>query len=71
MCIVAKNRSIWLRSLGAGIALGLVAWGAFYLVFLSHKELGIQPASALWLGFLGLAIGAVGGLIYFGMKADR
>ena len=54
-----------------GVALGLAAWGAFYFFFLSHRELGIQPASAAWLGILGFAIGAVGGLIYFGARANR
>jgi hypothetical protein len=68
---VFRIRSIWLKSLGMGLALGLAAWAMFYFFFLSHRELGVQPASAAWLGILGFAIGAVGGLIYFAMKAKK
>jgi len=68
---VANIRSIWLRSVGLGVALGLLAWGMFYFFFLSHRELGVQPASAAWVGALGFALGLVGGLIYFGAKAGQ
>ncbi|MGE5323857.1 MAG: hypothetical protein ACM3SW_13395 [Actinomycetota bacterium] len=54
-----------------GALLGLAAWGTFYLFFLSHRELGIQPASAIWIGVLGFAIGLVTGLIYFAVKGNR
>jgi hypothetical protein len=45
---------------GAGRCPGTGGMGMFYFFFLSHRELGIQPASAAWLGVLGFALGGRG-----------
>ena len=54
-----------------GVALGLAAWGAFYFFFLSHRELGVRPGSAIWMGVLGFALGGVGNLVYSAVNTRR
>ncbi|HSM86807.1 MAG TPA: hypothetical protein VLT16_11670 [Candidatus Limnocylindrales bacterium] len=68
---MSRKDQIWLKSAGIGVALGLAAWSTFYLFFLCHRELGVRPASAFWLGIVGFAAGTVSALLYFAMKTER
>jgi hypothetical protein len=68
---VGKTQTIWLRSLAVGLAAGLAAFAVFYAFFLGHGELGVQPASAWWIGAGAFALGLVASLIYLALKAPR
>ena len=66
-----NSGSIILRSLAIGAAAGLAVFGIFYGFFTSHRELGLEPSSARWIGIAVFFLGFIISWIYYQMRARR
>ena len=46
-------------------------FGIFYGFFTSHRELGLEPSSARWIGIAVFFLGFIISWIYYQMRARR
>jgi hypothetical protein len=68
---MSKTGSMLLKCFGISAAAGAGTCAMFYGLFVSHQELGVEPAVAYRFAVLAFLLTAIVSLVYFRMKAAR